>query len=47
MISCQPKNIELIRNFETEKKKHTHTNQSNIFRMEKTQGVLQKIIDLQ
>ena len=29
LISCQPKNIELIRNFETEK------NQSNIFRMKK------------
>lgn len=30
MISCQPKNIELIRNFETEKK-NTHTQINRIF----------------
>ena len=41
MISCQPKNIELIRNFETEKKSIEY------FSNEKTEGFLQKIIDLQ
>lgn len=45
MISCQPKNLELIRNFETEKKENHKS--IEYFSNEKTQGFLQKIIDLQ